>query len=224
MKTHELKTDPEPFQATWDGAKTFEIRKDDRGFAVGDKLHLRETRHSGAKMEAGDATLQYTGRVKNLRVLHILRGPVYGLQAGWAILSTAPIEEQSVYTEAELEHARKEADEERTDREMLELAAKAAGIKWNRKYYCSDLTGLPLHINCGGGNILYWNPLNDDGDALRLAVKLNMRIVITGGVGITDVATGEGKWLFGGEHHFPDPYAATRRAIVRAAAELGAKT
>jgi hypothetical protein len=38
---HELKCWPGPFRAIWQGDKTFEIRKDDRGFAVGDELVLR---------------------------------------------------------------------------------------------------------------------------------------------------------------------------------------
>jgi hypothetical protein len=92
-----------------------------------------------------------------------------------------------------------------TDKELLELAAKAAGIeinwfKWER------LTG-------------QWNPLTDDGDALRLAVKLKIDVKHYDDyvVGWFDGGyIGTGKIMYEG-----DPYAATRRAITRAAAEIG---
>lgn len=84
-----------------------------------------------------------------------------------------------------------------TDRELLELAAKAAGVE---PYELHDRWG-----DCGGIEKAGWNPLTDDGDALRLAVKLKL-------------------WThsgMGSHHNQDDPYAATRRAIVRAAAEIG---
>jgi hypothetical protein len=70
--------------------------------------------------------------------------------------------------------------------------------------------------------LLRWNPLTDDGDALRLAVKLRITPHI-------DTNITEAQWAIpsvgrGGfklESHLDDPYAATRRAIVRAAAEIG---
>jgi len=97
------------------------------------------------------------------------------------------------------------------DKELLELAGKAAAIKgewsrWHQSY--GDLWVEGLNI---GGPIL-WNPLTDDGDALRLAVKLvlGIRFYIDG------VGVGESY-----EMNNADPQAATRRAIVRAAAEIG---
>lgn len=89
MRTHELKTDPAVFQAVLDGLKTYELRMNDRGFATGDELRLRETRYTGAEIAAG-APLEYTGREVTRRVTHILTGPIYGLEAGWSILSIAP--------------------------------------------------------------------------------------------------------------------------------------
>lgn len=84
MKHHELKTDPAVFAAVIAGIKTHEIRFDDRAFAVGDVLHLRETRFTGYEMRAGEP-LEYTGRSALREVSHIQTG--YGLAEGWVILS-----------------------------------------------------------------------------------------------------------------------------------------
>ena len=102
-----------------------------------------------------------------------------------------------------------------SDRELLELAAKAAGH--------SVRTDLTYEAGIVIDDGIIWNPLADDGDALRLAVKL--RIVIDRSevkpaafcyCDYKDQAT-EGFV----ENHGNDPYAATRRAIVRAAAGIG---
>ncbi|MDD2730388.1 hypothetical protein [Malikia sp.] len=96
-----------------------------------------------------------------------------------------------------------------TDRELLELAAKAAGIEVTA--VVAD--GIPHRF--GGG---YWNPLTNDGDALRLAVKLGISVIQWSvDVSATHGPTGR-EWP---EPWGSDPYAATRRAIVRAAAEIG---
>ena len=105
-----------------------------------------------------------------------------------------------------------------TDREMLELAAKAAGMpfhKWN------DAHGY-LMVNVGG-DTREWNPLTDDGDALRLAVKLGLSV---------SMPSDKYPSAFAQEWHGQgpcaravpaenDPYAATRRAIVGTAAYIG---
>ena len=95
------------------------------------------------------------------------------------------------------------------DRELLELAAKAAGHEvknagWTGKFLCllideTNEDGERMHLT--------WNPLTDDGDALRLLVRLKLWTHSNMGVFLDD----------------PDPYAATRRAIVCAAAEIGKK-
>ncbi|MFN9915624.1 MAG: hypothetical protein ACK53L_23740, partial [Pirellulaceae bacterium] len=73
-----------------------------------------------------------------------------------------------------------------TDRELLELAAKAAGLGtlvWGDKYKLGDdeidCTDMP-YVRSGQpdeGDV-FWNPLTDDGDALRLAVKLGLDVCI----------------------------------------------
>ena len=99
-----------------------------------------------------------------------------------------------------------------TDRELLELAAKAVGMKWGGDEFY-DKHG-PL---CG------WNPLNDDGDALRLAVKLEIELSSAYDAGMNAYAgysiDDDMKYVI--EPTGEDRYAATRRAIVRAAAEIG---
>ena len=86
-----------------------------------------------------------------------------------------------------------------SDRELLELAAKAA------KYTLGSTT-----LDDG-----YWDPLIDDGDALRLAVRCTQ---------LSGFYRFFRAWLVAmkTESGDPtDPLAATRRAIVRAAAEIG---
>lgn len=101
------------------------------------------------------------------------------------------------------------------DIELLDLAAKAAGIKvllrspgyWNIEVHERGMRG--------------WNPLIDDGDALRLAVKLGMTL---------NLSPHHGKWATWSERcpavresGYPEsePFAETRLAIVKAAAAVG---
>ena len=86
METHELKTDPEVFDMVKIGRKKFEIRKNDRKFNMGDFLLLRKTVTTGQQMSAGEP-LEYTGDEVKLLVIHILYGPLYGLEKGWVIMS-----------------------------------------------------------------------------------------------------------------------------------------
>ena len=86
MTIHELKSDPEVFQANLDGRKRWEIRFNDRGFKVGDKLLLKETQFSGEEMKAGKPLI-YTGSQIHFPVGYIMRGPAYGLKEGWVIMS-----------------------------------------------------------------------------------------------------------------------------------------
>ena len=110
------------------------------------------------------------------------------------------------------------------DRELLELAAKAAGIEISQWSNCQAggfiAKGSPYLDSWGGERTKrdFWNPLTDDGDALRLAVKLGMDVKI---YDITVYVTCD-VWDFRIDINAgDDPYAATRRAIVRAAAEIG---
>lgn len=109
-----------------------------------------------------------------------------------------------------------------TDRELLELAAKAVGLSLEQG------PGSPPEKCLGacldGGTWDYWNPLDDDGDALRLAVKLNMTLIPSDG---RNMAWAHSEMISRAERnqvyqaHDGDTLAALRRAIVRAAAEIG---
>jgi hypothetical protein len=110
---------------------------------------------------------------------------------------------------------------EMTDRELLELAAKAAGMKLGKPLVPgSCLPHLIAGFNLAEDDRLVqkaWNPLTDDGDALRLAVKLEFIIDI--GPGMVKVTYPPYQALY--EMSEPDKAVSTRRAIVRAAAEIG---
>jgi len=96
-----------------------------------------------------------------------------------------------------------------TDYELIRAAAKAAGI--------AHVT--PCQVEWGS-----WDPLTDDGDALRLAVAIGLLLCVMLDAGFTGVRL-PGEHI-GGKYdevqtHGSDACAATRRAIVRAAANLG---
>lgn len=111
-----------------------------------------------------------------------------------------------------------------TDRELLELAAKACGFGapktggtiWDGSEYPrkSGKHGALWNFVGYSDTAELWNPLTDDGDALRLAVKLRISPMY----GTPCVAVGAFSM---GASEEADPYAATRRAITRAAAEIG---
>lgn len=75
MTTHNLKTWPEFYNAIAGGEKTFDLRKDDRGFHVGDVLCMQEW---------SPRTKEYTGRELAVTVTYIVSG--FGLQPGWVAM------------------------------------------------------------------------------------------------------------------------------------------
>jgi hypothetical protein len=98
--------------------------------------------------------------------------------------------------------------EQAEDRELLVLAAKAAGVK-----YTDALPNWDSDWDVLAGAL--WNPLGDDGDALRLAVQLRINIIFSGG----RHHVGRDRWVIdicgvGGLDSI-------RRGIIRAAAEIG---
>lgn len=105
------------------------------------------------------------------------------------------------------------------DRELLEAAATAAGLHNHR--YIGPGMAERIDAASGGSKGPIWNPIDDDGDAMRLAVSLSISIqpdeetYVFAGKDIHKTGLGYS------EYHNGDKLAATRRAIVRAAANIG---
>jgi hypothetical protein len=117
------------------------------------------------------------------------------------------------------------------DKDLLELAARAAGAVWvDQTFPYGEFGRMMLDF---GGGVSEWNPLESDGDALRLAVNLGISLLPYPVYAESDRHSVMAKQrrrtdtmrvqnptevieLYG-----DDPYAATRRAIVCAAAAMG---
>ena len=84
--THLLKTDAREFDLIKNFIKRWELRINDRNFTKGDVLILRKTKFSNSCMKKGRPLL-YTGDEIWCRVDYTLKGPKYGLMAGWVIMS-----------------------------------------------------------------------------------------------------------------------------------------
>lgn len=85
---HTLKTWPEHWDAVECGEKTFEARKNDRGFAVGDILVLhRFDPETGYHFHWHGSPM-----LISKRVLHILHGGAFGIEPGHVVMSLGTIE------------------------------------------------------------------------------------------------------------------------------------
>ena len=130
-----------------------------------------------------------------------------------------------------------------TDRELLELSAKASGVfltpeslasifpkwAWGEEFesfhtpdgMCGAVVVYDDSGEPSGTTRELWNPLTDDGDALRLAVRLRIRCEPMDGYGVA-YAGGRCAEMFTERHGLAiNEAAAQRRAIVRAAAAMG---
>lgn len=112
-----------------------------------------------------------------------------------------------------------------TGRELLELAAKAAGLNfsWNDRLECGEVWQDGDRIK------RFWQPHRDDGDALRLLVALKLSVTQI------PAEDGDGPCVFLSDEKSRDlaweeveeeseRLSAVCRAIVRAAAEIGRQT
>lgn len=110
-----------------------------------------------------------------------------------------------------------------SDQELLQLAAKAIGCESSMHSIPSE--GVFLHrddwpVDTNGERpLIQWNPLINDNETIALTSKLRLRVDISGGVTRVDPILAVAANVV--EPHGEDAGAATRRAIVRAAAEIG---
>jgi hypothetical protein len=112
-----------------------------------------------------------------------------------------------------------------TDQELLQMAAKALDnpkIRWNGAIWCNCERMNPADAR-GNRYPSEWNPLTDDGDALRLAAKVGLTIEVFHGrtIAKTHFSKGAQFSFVVADEKGKDVLAVTRRAIVRAAAEIG---
>lgn len=111
-----------------------------------------------------------------------------------------------------------------SDRELLELAAKACGIR-HVDYSGIEYEGAGglMLVDENGRHLFPWNPLGPEGNAtafllmtgLKLSVNSNSLNIGVGGY------TFDGGYVFAQEEVNGNATASMRRAIVRAAAEIG---
>ncbi|MES2625893.1 MAG: hypothetical protein V4628_11495 [Pseudomonadota bacterium] len=112
------------------------------------------------------------------------------------------------------------------DREIVKRSAEAMGYHPISPYE----QGHGMGIGVSGVGIRNWNPLENDGDALRLAVKLQLTVCNEQiGAGVAYCTRDEGEdfpMIYSGNDQaevVAEDYAATRRAIVVAAAQIASK-
>jgi hypothetical protein len=92
---HELKVWPAYFHKLEPGGKTFEVRRDDRGFQKGDVLWLREF-----VPNARSPREQYPGNATFARIDYILTGGQFGIEPGFVVMALTFIEEDEMEPEA----------------------------------------------------------------------------------------------------------------------------
>lgn len=115
------------------------------------------------------------------------------------------------------------------DEKLLKLAAKAINLKYHIQDFRDEYGNICPNVIVTDEDKEIWNPLEDDGDALRLAVDLDFSVLI-GDDWVNDKngpqvtcrkLCFQERIVESSKAHDWDRHAATRRAIVRAAAKIG---
>ena len=86
--THQLKTWPQYWDAVASGDKTFEVRRDDRGFQKGDVVELLRCRHTmmGTYEVALSPVTHQPAHVLRKRITYVLTGGQFGIEPGFVVL------------------------------------------------------------------------------------------------------------------------------------------
>lgn len=90
MNIHHLDCWPEFFHALVDGSKTCEMRPNDRGFRVGDKLIQHCLKHNRRGASRDDSVEPFAAKIT-----HIVQGGKFGIQPGYAMLSLLVVEDNN---------------------------------------------------------------------------------------------------------------------------------
>lgn len=85
MKLHTLKIKSQYFLEVWQGFKTFELRKNDRDYEVGDLIHFIDA-EDGEEFPFEDVIYKITYILKDV--------PEYGLKKGYCILGIKKLVEE----------------------------------------------------------------------------------------------------------------------------------
>ena len=86
MKIHELKIKEEYFEEILKGNKTFELRKNDRNYEVGDLIHFNIFENLKNPYEKIEVRATYNGK-DLFEITYILKNvPEYGLDKDYCIL------------------------------------------------------------------------------------------------------------------------------------------
>ena len=86
-KCHKIKVWPSYFDSILSGDKTFEVRKDDRNYQVGDSLMLYEW---------SPETNDYTGLFAKFNIIYKLNGGEFGIEKGYCCLGIEPIDANGI--------------------------------------------------------------------------------------------------------------------------------
>lgn len=95
--THELKTLPTYWDAIQRGEKTFEVRRNDRGFQKGDELRLMRHNgmHSAPLLPPGEYSVYEQHYILRRKITYILAGGQFGIEPGFVVMALAEVPRES---------------------------------------------------------------------------------------------------------------------------------